>query len=248
MGGVTLAGRPGTRRPGSATLLLLGPALVASAAYVDPGNVATNTAAGATYGHLLVWVVVGANVMAGLVQYLAAKLGVVTGASLPEVLRDRMSRPVRWAYWAQAEVVTMATDLAEVLGGAIALHLLFDLPLLWGGVITAGVSMLILRLGGQGRPQGLQTAVLAMLAVVCVGFVAGVVVDPPAAGDVAGGLVPRLDGAGSLLLVAGMLGATVMPHAVYAHSALAAEGGGRGGGGRGGGGGGGGAPPARGGA
>ncbi|MBI0379514.1 Nramp family divalent metal transporter, partial [Streptomyces albiflaviniger] len=117
-------------------LRLVGPAFVAAIAYVDPGNVATNVTAGVRYGYLLVWVVVAANLMACLVQYLSAKLGLVTGQSLPEALRDRMPRAGRLAYWAQAELVAVATDLAEVLGGAIALYLLFDLPLLVGGLIT----------------------------------------------------------------------------------------------------------------
>ena len=121
--------------------LLLGPAFVAAIAYVDPGNVAANVSAGAQYGFLLVWVIVVANVMAGLVQYLSAKLGLVTGRSLPEAVADHTRTPTRIAYWLQAELVAMATDLAEVVGGAIALHLLFDLPLLVGGVITgSGVA------------------------------------------------------------------------------------------------------------
>ena len=122
---------------------LLGPAFVAAIAYVDPGNVAANLTAGARYGYLLVWVLVVANVMAVLVQYLSAKLGVVTGRSLPEVLGGSLRRPARLAYWAQAEIVAAATDLAEVIGGAIALHLLFGLPLLVGGVVTGVVSLVV---------------------------------------------------------------------------------------------------------
>jgi manganese transport protein len=197
-------------------VVLLGPALVAAAAYVDPGNVASNTAAGARYGYLLVWVVVAANLMAGLVQYLSAKLGLLTGQSLPEVLADRLPRAGRYAYWVQAEVVTMATDLAEVLGGALALALLFDLPLLWGGVVTTVVSMLLLAL----RTRRFERVVIGMLAVVAVGFVAGLFVAPPDPGATAAGLVPAFAGGDSVLLAAAMLGATVMPHAVYAHSAL----------------------------
>src|SRR5439155_12722415 len=128
-------------RAGSA---LLGPAFVAAIAYVDPGNVASNISAGARYGYLLVWVIVAANLMAVLVQYLSAKLGLVTGMSLPEALRARMPRGARLAYWAQAEVVAMATDLAEVVGGAIALILLFDLPLIAGGLVTGVVSLILL--------------------------------------------------------------------------------------------------------
>ncbi|MET1071121.1 MAG: Nramp family divalent metal transporter [Umezawaea sp.] len=202
---------------------LLGPAFVAAIAYVDPGNVATNTAAGSRYGYLLVWVLVVANVMAGLVQYLSAKLGLVTGMSLPEAVRDRMPRPVRLAYWGQAEVVAMATDLAEVLGGAIALGLLFDLPLLLGGLVTGVVSTVLLLVQDRGGQRPFERVVTALLVVIAVGFAAGLFVDPPSVGAAVGGLLPRFDGADSVLLAAGMLGATVMPHAVYLHSALARD-------------------------
>ena len=201
---------------------LLGPALVAAAAYVDPGNVATNTAAGARYGNLLIWVVVLANVMAGLVQYLSAKLGIVTGQSLPETIRDRLSRPARIAYWLQAEIVTMATDLAEVLGGAIALWLLFGMPLLAGGILTTVVSMLILHLRERGGQVRFERVIVAMLGVVAVGFLAGLVTNPPGPTAI-GGLVPRFAGSDSVVLAAAMLGATVMPHAIYVHSALARD-------------------------
>ena len=206
-----------------ASAVLLGPAFVAAIAYVDPGNVATNTAAGARYGYLLVWVLVVANVMAGLVQYLSAKLGLVTGMSLPEAVRDRMPKPVRLAYWTQAEVVAMATDLAEVVGGAIALGLLFDLPLLVGGLITGVVSTVLLLVQDRGGQRPFERVVTTLLVVIAVGFAAGLVVDPPSAGATVGGLLPRFDGADSVLLAAGMLGATVMPHAVYLHSALARD-------------------------
>lgn len=205
-----------------AGIALMGPALVAAAAYVDPGNVATNTTAGSTYGYLLVWVIVAANLMAGLVQYLSAKLGLVTGMSLPEVMRERLPRRWRLAYWAQAELVTMATDLAEILGGAIALALLFDLPLVWGGLITTVVSMAVLQVQSIGQAR-FERVITAMLGIVAVGFLASLVVSPPEAGGVVRGLVPAFDGTGSVLLAAGMLGATVMPHAIYAHSALAYE-------------------------
>ncbi|MEU5695756.1 Nramp family divalent metal transporter [Actinosynnema sp. NPDC020468] len=198
---------------------LLGPAFVAAIAYVDPGNVATNTAAGARYGYLLVWVLVAANVMAGLVQYLSAKLGLVTGKSLPEAVRDRLPRRGRLAYWAQAEVVAMATDLAEVLGGAIALNLLFGLPLLLGGVVTGAVSTVLLLVQDRRGQRPFERVITGLLLVVAIGFAAGLVVAPPS-GAVVGGLVPRFAGPDSVLLAAGMLGATVMPHAVYLHSAL----------------------------
>ncbi|MFG2276106.1 Nramp family divalent metal transporter [Streptomyces chartreusis] len=204
-------------------LRLIGPAFVAAIAYVDPGNVATNVTAGATYGYMLVWVIVAANLMACLVQYLSAKLGLVTGQSLPEALRERMPRAGRLAYWAQAELVAVATDLAEVLGGAIALYLLFDLPLLVGGLITALVSIGLLALQSRRGQQPFERVVIGLLAVIAVGFFAGLFVAPPSAHGAVEGLVPQFAGADSVLLAAGMLGATVMPHAVYLHSALARD-------------------------
>ncbi len=204
-------------------MVLMGPALVAAAAYVDPGNVATNTAAGAQYGYLLVWVVVGANLIAALLQFLSAKLGIVTGQSLPQLLRDRLSPPARTAYWLQAELVAMATDLAEIVGGALALHLMTGLPLLIGAILTTIISMLILGNRERRGQVSFERVVVAMLIVVFVGFTAGVLVDPPPPGQLTRGLLPGLQGSGSLTLAVGMLGATVMPHALYAHSALAAD-------------------------
>ncbi|ANA97198.1 manganese transport protein MntH [Mycolicibacterium phlei] len=202
---------------------LLGPAFVAAIAYVDPGNVASNVSAGAKYGFLLVWVIVTANVMAGLVQYLSAKLGLVTGQSLPEAVGNRMSRPTRLAFWMQAELVAMATDLAEVVGGAIALNLLFDLPLLLGGVITGIVSMVLLAVQDQRGQRSFEYVISALLAIIAIGFLASVVVEPPPLGEAAAGLIPRFQGAESLMLATAMLGATVMPHAVYLHSGLARD-------------------------
>ncbi|MFC9892532.1 Nramp family divalent metal transporter [Nocardia sp. NPDC127579] len=210
------------RRPRS-LVALLGPAFVAAIAYVDPGNVASNISAGAEFGYLLVWVIVMANVMAGLVQFLSAKLGLVTGLSLPEAVREKSNRPVRLAYWAQAETVAMATDLAEVVGGAIALKLLFDLPLVLGGLITGAVSMVLLLVQDRRGQRPFERVITGMLAVIAVGFLASVVISPPEAGDTLGGLVPRFDGAESVLLAAAMIGATVMPHAVYLHSGLARD-------------------------
>ena len=199
---------------------LLGPAFVAAVAYVDPGNVATNTAAGATYGYLLVWVLVGATLMAGLVQFLSAKLGLVTGRSLPELVASRLGPRGRIGYWLQAELVAMATDLAEIIGGAVALQLLFDLPLIVGAVITAAVSTGLLILQDRAGQRGFERVITGLLAIVTLGFLAGLVIEPPDVGQVATGLVPRLDGSDSALLAVGMLGATVMPHVVYLHSAL----------------------------
>lgn len=207
-------------RAGSA---LLGPAFVAAIAYVDPGNVATNITAGSAYGYLLVWVIVLANTMAALVQYLSAKLGLVTGKSLPEAIAEGMSRPNRLAYWAQAEIVAAATDLAEVIGGAIALRLLFGLPLVVGGVITGLVSMVLLAVQDRRGQAPFERVITGLLLVIAVGFIAGVFVSPPSVPETLGGLLPRFRGSGSVLLAAGILGATVMPHAIYLHSALARD-------------------------
>ena len=210
------------RGPRPASLLpLLGPAMVAGVAYLDPGNVASNMSAGAEYGYLLVWVVVLGNAMAWLIQYLSAKLGFVTGESLPGVLGRRFrTRRARYAYWAQAELVAMATDVAEVLGGAIALHLLFGLPLIVGGVITGVVSMLLLLLHNRRGSKPFERVITGLVVIIAVGFCAGILFAPVDGGEVAGGLVPRFADTGSVLLAASILGATVMPHAIYAHSAL----------------------------
>jgi manganese transport protein len=206
-----------------ASAVLFGPAFVAAIAYVDPGNVATNSQAGAQYGYLLVWVVVLANAMAASVQYLSAKLGLATGRSLPEVLRDQLPRPLRLAYWGQAEVVAMATDLAELLGGAIALNLLFGMPLAWGGVLTGVVSTLMLSVQSRAGQQPFERVITLLLAVIAVGFTAGLALRPPEPALIIAGLIPRFSGPNSVLLATGMLGATMMPHAIYLHSALARD-------------------------
>ncbi|MGH3321183.1 MAG: Nramp family divalent metal transporter [Streptosporangiaceae bacterium] len=201
-------------------LLLTGPAFVAAIAYVDPGNIATNVTAGARYGYLLVWVIVTANLVAMLVQYLSAKLTIATGATLPELCRDRFPRPAVVGLWVEAELVAIATDLAELIGGAVALQLLFGVPLLAGGIITGGVSWVTLTLQsrrGQRRFEGVLTG---LLGVVLVGFFYSAFVSRPHAHEISAGLVPHLAGTGSLLLAAGILGATVMPHAIYLHGAL----------------------------
>ncbi len=202
---------------------LWGPAFVAAIAYVDPGNVAANLTAGARFGYLLVWVVVLANLAAMLVQYLSAKTGLVTGRSLPELLGARMRRGPRIAYWAQAELVAVATDLAEVLGGAIALWILFGVPLLMGGIIVGVVSMLLLAVQNRRGQKSFEFVVMGLLLVITVGFTAGLFVSDVSWSQVAAGLVPRFDGVDSVLLAAGLLGATVMPHAIYVHSALARD-------------------------
>jgi len=212
-----------TRAPLKTGWYLLGPAFVAAIAYVDPGNVAANVSAGAQFGFLLLWVIVIANVMAGFVQYLSAKLGLVTGRSLPEAVGTQLSRPVRLAYWAQAEIIAMATDVAEVIGGAIALRIMFHLPLLIGGGITGVVSLLLLRIQDRRGQQLFERVITGLLLVIAVGFTASFFVATPPPGAVIGGLVPRFRGTESMLLAAAILGATVMPHAIYLHSGLARD-------------------------
>ncbi|PYY51655.1 Nramp family divalent metal transporter [Curtobacterium sp. MCBD17_023] len=213
--------RPPGRR--AAGLGLLGPAFVAAIAYVDPGNVAANLTAGARYGYLLLWVLVAANASAVVVQYLSAKLGIVTGKSLPELLGLKMRRTPRLLFWAQAEVVAAATDVAEVIGGALALHLLFGVPLVAGGLITGVVSMAILLLQNRRGARTFEAVVTAMLAVLTIGFCAGLLFAQVSPGELVAGIAPRFADSGSVLLAASMLGATVMPHAVYLHSALARD-------------------------
>ena len=200
-------------------LPLLGPAFVAAIAYIDPGNFATNITAGSRFGYLLVWVIVVSNLMAMLIQYLSAKAGIATGKNLPELCRDNFPRPVTRGLWVQAELVAIATDLAEVLGGAIALYLLFGLPLLAGGLITAAVAFALLGLQSRGaRP--FEVAITGLLLVVLVGFLYSLIAGGVDAGGVAGGLTPSFEGTDTLLLATGMLGATVMPHVIYLHGAL----------------------------
>ncbi|WP_442864194.1 Nramp family divalent metal transporter [Brevibacterium sp. BRM-1] len=209
-----------TKPPASPLVALMGPAFVAAIAYVDPGNVAANLSAGAEFGYLLVWVLVAANVIAMLVQYLSAKLGIVTGRSLPQLLGERLRRGPRLLFWGQAEIVAAATDIAEVVGGAIALQILFGLPLVVGGLIVGAVSMLLLATQNRFGQRWFERLISGLLLVIVVGFVAGLFFSPPDWGGVAGGLAPRFEGSKSVLLAASMLGATVMPHAVYLHSSL----------------------------
>jgi manganese transport protein len=185
--------------------------------------VAANVSAGAQFGFSLLWVIVIANVMAGLVQYLSAKLGLVTGRTLPEAIGAQLSRPARLAFWAQAEIVAMATDVAEVIGGAIALHILFHLPLLLGGVITGAASLLLLLIQDRRGQQLFERVITGLLLVIAIGFTASFFVATPPPGAVLDGLVPQFHGKESVLLAAAILGATVMPHAVYLHSGLARD-------------------------
>jgi manganese transport protein len=198
----------------------LGPAFVAAVAYVDPGNFATNIAGGAAYGYRLLWVVLAANLMAMLVQAMSAKLGIATGMNLPEVCRLRFPRPVSRLLWLQAEVVAMATDLAEFVGAALGLNILFHIPLLPAGLITGVAAFAILSLQARGfRP--LEALITVLVGVILVAFAFEVFLARPSVPAVATGLlVPSFAGPESVLLAAGILGATVMPHVVYLHSAL----------------------------
>jgi manganese transport protein len=204
------------------TAPLLGPAFVAAIAYVDPGNFATNFAAGSGFGYLLLWVIVAANLTAMLIQTLSAKLGLATGKNLPEACRDKFPRPVSIGLWGQAEIVAIATDLAEVIGGAVALYLLFGLPLPLGGLVTGVVAFGLLALQERGH-RPFERAVTGLFAVIAFGFLLTLLRAPVEAGPLAAGLVPRFDGPESLLLATGILGATVMPHVIYLHSALTAR-------------------------
>jgi len=199
-------------------LPFLGPAFIACVAYVDPGNFATNISGGAQFGYALLWVVLAANVAAMFIQYLSAKLGIVTGKNLPEVIRDQTSRPVSFFYWIQAEVMAMATDLAEFLGAALAFHLLMGIPMIWGAVLTGVVSIGLLALQRKGfRP--LEAAITVMVAVVTICYVFEFFVSKP---DVTiwSGFIPAFKNMEMLYLAIGILGATVMPHVIYLHSAL----------------------------
>ena len=202
---------------------LLGPAFIAAVAYVDPGNVATNVTAGSQFGYTLVWVVVMANLMAMLVQYLSAKLGMVTGKSLTTHLGDILPTVPRVAFWLQAEIIAMATDVAEIVGGAIALNLLFDLPLVAGAVVTGVISMIVLRIGDLRGQSALERVIMAFLGMIAVGFTAGLFINAPDGGDLASGLIPMFKGSDSVLLASGIIGATVMPHVIYLHSSLTVD-------------------------
>ncbi len=201
------------------SLPLLGPAFVAAIAYVDPGNFATNIAGGAKYGYLLLWVILAANLMAMLIQALSAKVGTATGRNLPELCREHFPRPVAWGLWVQAELIAMATDLAEFIGAAIALNLLFGIPLLPAGLITAVVAFAILALQARGHRR-FEVVIAGMLGVILLGFLYDTLHIGFSASDAAGGFVPSFAGTDSILLAAGILGATVMPHVIYLHSAL----------------------------
>src|SRR5215468_4793206 len=209
------------RRSGlSARLAFVGPAVVASIAYIDPGNFATNIQAGAKYGYDLLWVVLAANLIAMLFQALSAKLGIVTGRNLAEMCRDEFPPPVVWAMWVVSELAAMATDLAEFLGGAIGLALLLQMPLLVGMAVTACITYGILMFERSGfRPIELIVGSLVGLIALC--YLIEMFIAPVDWGAAAfHAVVPKLADAEALLLAVGIIGATVMPHAVYLHSAL----------------------------
>src|ERR1700754_2009704 len=198
---------------------LLGPAFVAAVAYIDPGNFATNIAGGAKYGYMLLWVIVAANLMAMLVQYLSAKTGIATGKNLPELAREHFAKPVTFGLWIQAEAIAIATDLAEFGGAAIALNLLFGVPPFVAGLMTAVVAFAILELQTRGHRK-FELAITGFLAIVFFGFLYDLLQVGADRSAFAQGLIPHFDGTDSVLLAVGILGATVMPHVVYLHSAL----------------------------
>ena len=198
----------------------LGPAFIACVAYVDPGNFATNMAGGAKFGYLLLWVVLMANLMAMLVQAMSAKLGIATRKNLPEVCRERFPRPVSILLWIQAEVIAMATDLAEFMGAAIGLDLLFHIGLFRAALLTGVAAFAILALQAKGFRR-LESVIAALIGVIVGAFALQVVMAEPDGSSVARGLlVPGFSGTDSVLLAVGILGATVMPHVIYLHSAL----------------------------
>jgi manganese transport protein len=198
----------------------LGPAFIAAVAYVDPGNFATNMAGGAKYGYLLLWVILAANVMAMIIQSMSAKLGIATGRNLPEVCRERFSRRTSFALWVQAEAIAMATDLAEFIGAALGFHLLFGTPLFLAGLVTGVIAFAILGLQARGfRP--LEAVIAGLVGVIVIGFAFQVFLAEPSPSGIAKGLfTPQFADSESVLLAAGILGATVMPHVIYLHSAL----------------------------
>ncbi|WP_199699875.1 Nramp family divalent metal transporter [Deinococcus sp. RM] len=209
-----------SQKRGLARILpFLGPAVIASIAYMDPGNFATNIQGGAQFGYALLWVILAANLMAMLIQNLSAKLGIATGKNLPETIRERWPRPVVWLYWVQAEIVAMATDLAEFLGAAVAIQLLTGLPLIWGASITAVLTFWLLTIQRRGfRP--LELVIGGFVAIIGVAYLTQFVVARPALADLGRGFIPSFQGVDSVYLAVGIIGATVMPHVIYLHSAL----------------------------
>ena len=212
----SLAGR---RRGVRGLWPFLGPAFIAAVAYVDPGNFATNMAAGASFGYLLLWVVLAANLMAMLVQSMSAKLGIATRKNLPEVCRQRFSRRTNIVLWIQAEVIAMATDIAEFVGAAIGLNLLFGIALFPAALFTGAAAMIILALQARGFRR-LEAVIAALIGVIVGAFAFQVFLADPSPSGIAEGFVPGFSGTESVLLGVGIIGATVMPHVIYLHSAL----------------------------
>lgn len=210
----------GERRGWRALLPFIGPAFIACVAYIDPGNFATNIQGGAQYGYMLLWVIVASNLMAMLVQFLSAKLGIATGMNLAEVCREQFPRPVVWGMWLVSEFVAMATDLAEFLGAALGFYLLFGIPLLPAGLLTAVTTFAILGLQKYGfRP--LEAVISALVAVIAISYVIETLIGTPDWPQIVrSSVVPRFSGTESVLLATGILGATVMPHVIFLHSAL----------------------------
>ena len=201
-------------------LPFLGPAFIASVAYMDPGNFATNIQGGAKFGYMLLWVILASNLIAMLLQALSAKLGIATGMNLAEHCRTHFPRPVVWAMWVLMEIVAMATDLAEFLGAALGFNLLFGIPMWIAGILTAIATFLILGLERRGfRP--LEAVITALVGTVAVSYFIETILDRPNWGQVLHhAVIPQFSGAESILLATGILGATVMPHAIFLHSAL----------------------------
>ncbi|RWR01246.1 manganese transport protein MntH [[Pantoea] beijingensis] len=201
-------------------LALLGPAFIAAIGYIDPGNFATNIQAGASYGYKLLWVVVWANIMAMLIQLMSAKLGIATGKNLAEHIRDRFPRPAVWFYWVQAEIIAMATDLAEFIGAAIGFKLLFGISLLQGAVLTGVATFLILMLQNRGQ-KPLELVIAGLLLFVAAAYIVELFFSQPNVSQLVQGMaLPTLPTADSVFLAAGVLGATIMPHVIYLHSSL----------------------------
>jgi manganese transport protein len=201
-------------------LPFMGPAFIASVAYMDPGNFATNIQGGAEFGYTLLWVIVASNLMAMLIQSLSAKLGIASGLNLAEQCRNNFPRPVVWFMWGISELVAMATDLAEFLGAALGLYLLFGIPLWLAGLMTVAITFMILGLERYGfRP--LEAVISALVGVVAVSYLVETILDKPNWGNVAyHAFVPTFAGTESVLIATGILGATVMPHVIFLHSAL----------------------------
>ncbi|EJN6958872.1 Nramp family divalent metal transporter [Photobacterium damselae subsp. damselae] len=201
-------------------LLLLGPAFIAAIGYIDPGNFATNIESGSSYGYQLLWVVLWANLMAMLIQYLSAKLGIVTGKNLAEHLRDHLPKWAIGPYWIQAEIIAIATDLAEFIGAAVGFQLVFGISLMEGAIITAVASILILMLNKRGQ-KPLEAVIGSLLMLVAIIYVVELFYAGPSGSELSKGLiVPSFNSAHEIYLAAGILGATVMPHVIYLHSAL----------------------------